>query len=219
MSKEAKILTGIAVVTLIIVVGAAFLFGGKSTPDKQVLSTDQMKYLLRSNTHQTGPKNAKVTLVEFGDFQCPACGAAYPIVEQILNEYQGKINFAFREFPLPVHQNSQIAAEAAEAAGAQGKFFDMYNTLYSNQKDWGETNNPMDYFTKYAEGMHLDMDKFKNDVNSKKYQNVINTDLNDGAALNVDATPTFFINGQPQVGGLAYTDFKAKIDQALKAAK
>src|SRR6266699_3668336 len=150
MTNEAKILGGIGLVTIIIVIAAAFMFGGKSSSDKQqAVSVDQQKLLIRKNSHELKANGAKVTVVEFGDFQCPACGASYPIVEQILQDYKGKINFVFREYPLPVHPNAPVAAEAAEAAGAQGKFFDMYNLLYSNQKDWGESNKPMDYILKY----------------------------------------------------------------------
>lgn len=219
MTNEAKILGGIGLLTIIIVVAAAFFFGGKSSPDKSApISADQQKILVRPTSHIQKASSAKVTIVEFGDFECPACGAAYPIVEQILSDYKGKVNFVFREYPLPVHPNAPVAAEAAEAAGAQGKFFDMYNLLYSNQKDWGESNKPMDYILKYAQGLHLDMNKFKADVTGNKYDSVIKQDQNDGNALGVNATPTFFINGVPQVGGLPYTDFKTKIEAALKSS-
>jgi len=220
MSQEAKILTGIGILTLIVVVAAAFFFGGNSSSSKpQTLSANQARLVVRSTSHQTGPKNAKVTLVEFGDFECPACGAAYPIVTQLLQNYKGKINYVFREYPLPIHQNADLAANAAEAAGAQGKFFEMYNLLYSNQNTWGESNNAMDYFVKYAQELHLDVNKFKNDVQSKKYESVIQKDIADGNALGVQATPTFYINNQVQVGGLSYDDFSAKIQQALKTAR
>ena len=221
MTNEAKILGGIGILTIVIVIAAAFLFGGKSSPDSNQtpVSTAQQKILIRKDSHEITAPAAKVTLVEFGDFQCPACGAAYPIVTQILNNYKGKINFVFREYPLPVHQNADAAAEAAEAAGAQGKFFEMYNLLYSNQNSWGDSTSPMDYFTKYAQGLHLNMNKFKSDVQSKKYAGKIQQDQNDGNTLGVNATPTFYINGVQQVGGLPYSDFKSKIDAAIKVAK
>src|SRR5256885_9037616 len=121
MTNEAKILGGLAVVTLAIVIGAAFFFGGApSNTPKQTINKDQQKLLVRSDSHEIKAPKSKVTVVEFGDFQCPACGAAYPIVHQILEQYKGKINFVFRNYPLPIHQNAPMAAEAAEAAGAQG---------------------------------------------------------------------------------------------------
>lgn len=222
MTNEAKILGGLAIVTIGIVIAAAMFFGGKSdnsNTQSVTISKDQQKLLVHSDSHEMKASGAKVTLVEFGDFQCPACGAAYPIVTQLLANYQGKINFVFRNYPLPVHQNAPMAAEAAEAAGAQGKFFEMYNQLYSHQNDWGETNNPMDYFTKYAQAMGLNMDKFTSDVKNNVYSKKIQQDVNDGNALGVQATPTFYINDQVQVGGLAYNEFKAKIDDAIKKAK
>src|SRR5579863_4807913 len=144
MSNEVKIIAGISVVTLVLVIGAAFLFGGSSSSSQSAKPISNTQALVHSDSHEINA-HSKVTLVEFGDFQCPACGAEYPIVTQLLQTYNAKINFVFRNFPLPQHQNAQAAAETAEAAGAQGKFFEMYNMLYTNQNTWGETNNPMDY--------------------------------------------------------------------------
>lgn len=219
MSTEGKVLIGIGLATIILVVGAALLVGGNSSPDKaQVLSKSQKNVLIRDNSHEEKVPGAKVTIVEFGDFQCPACGASYPIVSEILKTYKGKVNFVFRNYPLPIHNNAQLAAEAAEAAGAQGKFFAMYDALYTNQKEWGESNDPMKYLTKYASSMGLNVDKWKKDVQSKKFANIIKRDQDDGDALGVAATPTFFINGQVHEGGMPYNDFKAAVDAALKKA-
>src|SRR5260370_157836 len=110
MTNEVKILGSIGIVTLIIVIGAAFLFGGKTanTDPTQPLSKDQQKLVMHADSHEIKAPGAKVTLVEFGDFQCPACGAAYPVVTQILCAYKGKINFVFRNYPLPIHQKAKI---------------------------------------------------------------------------------------------------------------
>jgi len=220
MSTETKAFIGIGLVTIIIVVGAAFFVGGKSSPDKESpkLTAEQTKMLIRSTSHKTTDTDTKVTIVEFGDFQCPACGAAHPIVAKLLEDYKGKITFVFREFPLPMHPNGKIAAEAAEAAGSQGKFFQMHDKLYDNQKEWAESKNPMDYFVKYAKEIGLKVDYFTNDMKSNTYNQKIQNDVTDGNALGVNATPTFFINGQIQAGGLPYDEFKAKIDAALKSS-
>jgi len=221
MSNEVKIVGGIGIITLVIVIGAAFLFGGTSSSSSSAQNAQPIKNtnaLVHKDSHEINA-HSKVTLVEFGDFQCPACGAEYPTVTQLLQTYNGKINFVFRNFPLPQHQNAQAAAEAAEAAGAQGKFFDMYNMLYTNQNTWGETTNASSYFTQYAKALHLDMNKFASDTKSNKYASKIQADINDGYAVNVNATPTFFLNGVPIQGGLPYTDFKSRIDQALQNTK
>jgi protein-disulfide isomerase len=217
MTNEVKIIVGISVVTLVLVVGAAFLFGGSSSTAQNAQPIKNTSALVHPDSHEMN-NHSKVTLVEFGDFQCPACGAEYPIITQLLQNYGNKINFVFRNFPLPQHQNAQAAAEAAEAAGAQGKFFEMYNMLYTNQSSWGETdaNKSMSYFTQYAKALRLDMNKWTSDVKSSKYKNKIQKDIDDGYAVGVNATPTFFLNGVPIQGGLPYNDFKSKIDDQLK---
>ena len=110
-----------------------------------------------------------------------------------------------------------IAAEPAEAAGAHCKYFDMYNALYSNQSEWSDSKNPIDIYMKYAKTIGLDAEKFKKDVESKKFESKIKKDIADGDSVAVQATPTFFINGVKITGGLPYNEFKAKIDSALKS--
>ncbi len=215
MTNETKLLIGISVVTIAIVVGAAFFMGGKSSPTSNSEPIQNKDVLVRSDSHKIEAKGAKVTLVEFGDFQCPACGAAYPTITQVLEEYKGKINFVFRQFPLPMHKNAKAAAYAAEAAGEQGKFFEMYDKIYENQADWGESDKAMEFFIKYATDIKLDMDKFKTDAASKKYEKKVQKDIDDGYAAGVNSTPTFFINGIPQESGMQLNDYKEAIDSAI----
>jgi protein-disulfide isomerase len=224
MSNENKILIGIGVVTLALVVIAVFSLGGNKGLSGSEDTTDKtpkdLKVLIKSDSHVEGPANAKVSIVEFGDFQCPACGSAYPVVTQIEQNYKGKVKFVFRNYPLPVHKNAKVAAQAAEAAGAQGKFFEMYHKLYDNQKAWSDSNDALnEFFVKYAKEIGIDVNKFSTEVKASKYTEKIQNDQNDGNAVGVSATPTFYINGVEQVGGLPYDEFKAKIDEALKTAK
>ena len=109
-----------------------------------------------------------------------------------------------------------IGAEAAEAAGAQGKYWEMHDLLYQNQNEWGETNNPLDYFTKYAQTLGLDLNRFKQEVQSNKYVDKINKDESDGVALNVNGTPTIFVNGQQLSSTPTAGDLKRQIDELLK---
>ncbi len=221
MSNEAKVLIGIGVATLLIVVGATFLVGGKtaSTNEPKVLTEDQIKKLTPADSYVKGSKDAKVTIVEFGDFQCPACGAIHPTIGQLLTEYKDSVKFVYREYPLPLHKNAKTADLAEEAAGAQGKFYDMYDALFQNQKEWENSKNPMEQFEAYAKLIGLDIEKFKGDVENKKYEEKIQQGINDGNAVGVQATPTFFINGEEIRGGLPYNEFKAKIDAALESSK
>lgn len=220
MSNEAKVLIGIGVATLAIVIGATFLVGGQSgsAGEPKTLTEDQTKRLIHEDSYVKGPTDAKVTLVEFGDYQCPACGATHPIVGQLLTEYKDQVKFVFREFPLAMHQHARIAAQAAQAAGAQGKYYDMYDALFQNQTEWENSKNPMEHFEGYANLIGLDVEKFKSDVESKKFEERVQQDVTDGNALGVQATPTFFLNGEEIRGGLPYDQFKAKIDAALQAA-
>ena len=217
MSNEVKIIVGISIITIILVVGAAFLFGGNSSSSSAV----NAQPIKNTNAliHPDSPEinaHSKVTLVEFGDFECPACGAEYPVVTQLLQNYKGKINFVFRNFPLPQHVNAPEAAEAAEAAKAQGNFFGMFNLLYSNQNTWADAKDPTSYFITYAKALHLNLNKFESDVKNKAYAKIIQQDINDGYAVGVDATPTFYLNGVPFQGVLPYSDFQTAINKDLQ---
>jgi len=214
MTSEAKILSGLGIVTVLIVVLGAYFMGG-STPNKPTQAVDQ-KILIKQDSHKITAKKTQVTLVEFADFQCPACQASHPIVKQLLVEYKDSLTFVFRQYPLPMHKNSMKAANAAESAGAQKKFFEMNDLLFDNQTEWGESNKPEEFFEKYAKKLDLDLDKFNEELKTKKYEARIKADQADGNTLGVNSTPTFFINGKMQSGGLPYDKFKQKIDEELK---
>ncbi len=215
MSQETKVFIGIGIATLLIVIGGAFIMGKPSTPDTPETPADQ-KLLTKDDSYKIATDSAKVTLVEFGDFQCPACGSAHPIVSQLLKEYKEDITFVFRHFPLPIHKNAVTAAMAAEAAGEQGKFFEMHDMLFENQKEWSDNNDPLFIFENYAKTLDLDVEKFSSDIKSKKYKDKIQQDQNDGGVLGVNSTPTFFINGMIQKGALPYESFKQVIENTIQ---
>ena len=216
MTQEVKIIAGIGIVTLAIIVGGVFFLNKPSkVSDSTQPKVSDEKLLVGDESHKIATDGAKVTIVEFGDYQCPACGAAHPVVKQILNDYQGQITFVFRNFPLPMHNNAKISAEAAEAAATQGKFWEMHGKLYETQNTWAESSKPLDLFVNYAQELGLDADKFKEDVDGNKYSDRINKDKSDGNALGVNSTPTFFINGEKLVGASNYNTLKSKIDSQL----
>ena len=197
------------------------IFGGLGfliTRNNQVATTPASKdQLIRPNSHSTVNPDAKVSIVEFGDFQCPACAAAFPIVEQLLALYKDnpQVNFVSRNFPLPQHQYALITAEAAEAAGAQGKYWEMYRLIYTNQNEWVNSADPMSILVGYATQLKLDIGRFKSEVTANKYNDIIEQDKQDGLALGVNSTPTFFINGVRAEGVQNFADFKARVDAAL----
>jgi protein-disulfide isomerase len=201
-------------VTLIILLGGVFALSGKGNTSSTTKVDD--KILIGKASYQTKKSGAKITLVEFGDYECPACGYTHPAVKQILKEYEGEINYVFRHFPLPQHSKAQISAQVAEAAGEQGKFFEMHDLLYENQTNWVESKNPMNEFIKYAKKLKLNIEKFQTSVENNKFSNKINADLSDGAALNINSTPTFFVNGELLDGNPSFDVFQAKIAPLLK---
>jgi protein-disulfide isomerase len=138
-----------------------------------------------------------VKLVEYGDFQCPACGQYYPVVTQVVDKYSQDITFQFRNNPLvSIHPNAFAGSRAAEAASKQGKFWEMYDKLFGNQQDWSSASNPMSFFETYAKQLGLNVDQFKKDFASSAVNDTINADLAQGKKIGVKATPTFELNGK-----------------------
>lgn len=164
-----------------------------------------------------GNKDAAVTIFEFSDFQCPACAAYAPIVKKVVDEYQGKVKEVYRYFPLTsIHPNSIPAAKAAEAAGRQGKFWEMADVLFTKQQDWAGSNGAAGIFEGYAKDLSLNVDKFKQDVKDPETEKRINVDANEASKLNLQGTPSFYINGKYVDIPGSYTNFKALIDSELK---
>lgn len=171
----------------------------------------------KPSEHIYSKTDSKVTLVEYGDFQCPYCYQYEPIVAQVREKYKGKINFQFRNFPLQAtHQNAFAAHRAAEAAHKQGKFWEMHDLLYQNQKEWSETQSVNPYFEAYAKQIGLNVNKYKTDFASKEVNAIINADMKAGNDLKVTGTPTFFINGKKTEIKGELASFEKVIDEALE---
>lgn len=147
--------------------------------------------------HVKGDPNAKVKLTEYGDFQCPACGQFYPIVTEVLHKYGDQMAFEFKNFPLlTIHQFALPAAKAAEAAGQQGKFFEMYDLLYTNQDTWSRSATPQAYFEQYAQQLGLNMPLFKQHMRSAAIDAHIKDEYAAAQKLGLTGTPSFFLNGK-----------------------
>lgn len=215
MNQETKILSIVGIVTVILLVGAVFLLSrqGAATPLSETVDT---ALLVKDYNHKVSTDSAKITLVEFADFQCPACGSAFPTIQRLKDEYKKDVTFVFRHFPLAQHPHGKPAARAAEAAGEQGKFWEMYVKLFSNQTNWENTNNFQSVAEGYASELQLDLEKFKSDMKSSQIEDRINNDVSDAIKLNVNSTPTFFLNGERLVGAPSYETLKSKIETQLK---
>jgi protein-disulfide isomerase len=160
---------------------------------------DDSSKAVQASNHTYGDGKKGVTLVEYGDLQCPACGQYFPLVKQIKEEFKGDITFQFRHFPLiQIHPSALLAAKSAEAAGLQGKFFEMHDLMYENQTTWSPLSgdNALRTFESYASGMGLDLAKFKMDATSDVVNSTINADIKEGKKLGANATPTFVLDGK-----------------------
>lgn len=182
------------VVTLLVILGlfvGYFYMTKKDTTQTEGGSTSQ------TSNHTVGAGTKKVTLVEYGDFQCPVCSDYYAILKEVKNKYGDDITFQFRHFPLDsIHPNARAASRAAEAAGNQGKFFEMHDLLFQNQQIWSSSSNARELFGSYAQQIKLDMTRFDADYIDEKTNDVINADLDAGKALDVAGTPAFILNGR-----------------------
>lgn len=187
----------ILTVVVLGLIGLFFVVKKDDTSTKVSVDGDASKVL--ETDHVRGNKDAKVVLIEFGDFQCPGCGAYYPMLKSLEQTYGEDVAFVFRHFPLSqIHPNAFAASRAAEAAGEQGKFFEMHDKLYETQSIWGQaTDNQQSLFEGYARELSLDMDQFKTDYASSKIADRINSDLSVGQQeFDVNSTPTFVLNGE-----------------------
>ncbi|MFC5288443.1 DsbA family protein [Actinokineospora guangxiensis] len=223
MSPNAKVsLTVVAVVAAVVTL--LVLFTRNDAPTRQA-STDAAgaaptipaSVLVRPDSHKLSTAaDGKVTVVEFLDLECEACGAAYPHVEKLRAEYGDRITLVIRYFPLPGHLNAELAARAVEAAGKQGKLEPMYKKMYETQAQWGDQGvDHRDTFLGFARELGLDMATFERDLDDPTTVNRVRADLEDGVSVGVRGTPTFFINGVRFQGPPTYDGLKAEIDTAL----
>lgn len=227
MSKSRWIIFG---VICVLVLGGLVLLANKDKKD--VSSIDPSKIIASTDTeigdHVYGNKDAKVILFEYGDFQCPSCGGAFPQLQTIKETYKNQIAFVFRNFPLTsIHPNALAAATAAEAAGVQGKYWEMHSALYTNQDAWSSssTSDRNGIFESYATTVGVNLDQYRTDLVSKKVADKISRDRALAKKLNLDSTPSILIGSDKMssdvVSNVVSGDgskLTAELDKSLKAA-
>lgn len=160
---------------------------------------------------------SEVVLIEYGDFQCPACGAYYPVLKQLKEEYGDQVSFIHRDLPLrSIHRNAQLSAQAAQAAGLQGKFWEMHDKLYETQEIWSDIRSPQSDFEKYASEIGLDVEQFKNDLKSDSVKQTVNSSYDEAISSGLNSTPSFILNGEAIDNPRGYEAFQVLIDEALE---
>ncbi|MGJ7906014.1 DsbA family protein [Actinopolyspora sp. H202] len=225
------ILTAIVLVVAVAVIGGVMIFGGGNQTDEASSNKVAASVLHPQGSHQVVEAGQGApTLVEFVDYQCPACHNFYQnVTSELEKEYEGKINFVVRNHPLDMHPLAVPAAKAAEAAAMQGKFQPMYHKLFDNYSSWAtpadsgsgvssDKQRAQQQFTQFAEQLGLDTEQFREDMNSDKVQQRVDQGLADGQQAGVTSTPTFFLNGEKvqfSQGGTPLQQLRDKIDGAL----
>lgn len=199
---------------LVVAIGAVFVLTSsddtKSNNNEkeaaEIVKIDERNYRVK------GPEDAPIELVEYGDFACSFCAQAFPQVEQLLAQYEGQVEFEFKPLSIPAGQNSVIAHRAAEAAGMQGKFFEMYELLYGNFQAWSQSTNAKELIDGYSEQIELDMDQYQTDYSAAETLDIINNLKAEATDIDVNSTPSFFVNGKKvETNG----QFFQSIDQAI----
>ncbi len=217
MSKAAKPL--IVIVLAVAVAGGAAVYFSRQPDQAATTSENSAAAPLKSTGggHFRGPENAKVTLVEFGDYQCPSCKAFHPLVLEALSRYPQQVRLEFHHYPLvSIHGNSMAASLAVEAAGEQGKYWEMHDLLFEHQEEWSKSPNPEPDFLALAGMLGLNQNAFMQAMRSPQLQDRILQDVVRAREANVEAVPTFFIDGQKQNIPLSISAFVDAIEAHLQ---
>src|SRR3989338_1976998 len=213
MSRETKILGAVLICSLALIVGAALLLGKREKNNSGESSRGfNIDY---SKGQKIGSGSAKVKLVEFSDFQCPACKAAEPFVKQVIEKNKENLQLIYRHFPLSQHIHAREAANFAEYASAEGKFWLVHDKLFETQQDWSAPKNAIDYFVNLGIQYGLDEAKIREAVEKDQFAAVINEDLAAAQVYKVNATPTFFLNGR-KLNLQSFDQLQTLVEQELK---
>ena len=212
MQKKVFLWGGIIVAVLAIMYGASALVVNTTGEDERGTPLSDP---VQADEWIKGNPDAPVTIVEYSDFECPACRNEAPTLQALLNQYDGQVAIVYRHFPLTqAHKQAEAAAYAAEAAGKQGKFWEMHDQLFATQPEWTGNDEAATLFAGFAEELELDMEQYNADVAADEVKNAVQADVSSGSRSGVRSTPSFYLNGfkirNPSLAG-----FQQLIDEAL----
>jgi len=220
MSKNNALLTAVSVVIIFVFLFIVYAASNNTGSSSSVVHAQLQK--IAPTDHVKWGANQKNVLTEFTDYQCPACGSFH----QVLKTYEAsgsaqskvasKITFVHKHFPLEnIHKNARVAAYAAEAAGNQGKFFEMNDILFDNQSSWAESKEPTKIFLEYATALKLDLDRYKKDLTSPEVKKRVDDDQILGSQVRVNSTPSFYLNGK-KLEFASLAEFNKLLSDAVK---
>lgn len=212
ITSDAKFVIGILIATVLVIGGGAYITSKKTaSPTGKTVPKSLIQHLVREDSPTIGPKDAKVSVVEFGDFQCPACGSLHPVLKELKKQYADtSVRFVYRQYPLPQHEYAALAAKASLAAAHQGKFWEYHDSLFEHQLNLKEED-----LLAYAEKLGLDIEIFKKDLQNTTYADAVQNDVADGKKLGIRSTPTLFINNIEYTGKYSLKEISAVIESEL----
>ena len=211
-SNKSLLLWGSVMVGIIVLVIILALFGNNSPAD----SNTTLDFDVSESDNTKGAENPTVEIVEYSDFQCPGCAETYPMVKQLVEAFPNDVSLTYRHYPLnQIHANAQLAGQAAEAAGMQGKFWDMHDVLFNTQSQWASLTDPIEFFATLAESIGLDAEQFSSDIISDDAITHVNNNSADATKLRLPGTPSFFINGTLVEHPGSYARFKSLVEAEL----
>lgn len=218
MTTETKVISGIAIATILIIIGGIFVMNGQQSNQPSVVINSDI--LVRPDSPTLKAEQDHVTIVEFADYECPSCAALHPTLKQLLDSENGKyVTLVYRNFPL--HQGSIQVSAAVQAAGAQGKYWEMNDIVFEKQDEWASVaasnaDKRQQLFEQYAGSIGLNIEKFKQDIKNPAYVELVKRDQADAIAMKISGTPTLIINGTEVVkGAVSYESLEKTVEAEL----
>lgn len=203
---------GVVIASILLLIGGAWIYQ-RSLP-KDTL-TENKEALVREDSMKVQAPNEKLVVVEFADYQCPACAAVFPKIKEFKEAYKDSVTFVYRDFPLTnIHPNAMAAAQLARIAGEQNKYWEMHDKLFETQAEWEALSDPTAMFLSYSTDLGMDISSIKQKLESGAYVDAIKADMKDAELLGVNSTPTFFV-GDTIIRTANHVALKAAIDEAL----